>query len=91
MQKTKLQSTLESIAANVRRARERKAITQEELAAAAEIDLRTLQRIERGTMNMRIGILVRVAIGLAVPPSTLLRRARLPAPVRGRPSRKSKP
>ena len=70
-----LQGTLASIAANTRRRRLRQGLTQDELARAAGVDLRTLQRVERGTMHMRLGILLAVASALGTKPAELLRPA----------------
>jgi transcriptional regulator with XRE-family HTH domain len=73
------------VAANVRRARLRRGLTQEELAEAAGVDLTYLQRIERGTANPSVRVLVSIANALDVPPSRLFRKARMPQRRRGRP------
>ncbi|MCC7542324.1 MAG: helix-turn-helix transcriptional regulator [Deltaproteobacteria bacterium] len=82
---------LRSVAANVRAARRRRVITQEQLAEAADIDLRHLQRVERGTANLTIAVLVALADALRVAPGLLLRRARLPKARMGRPRRAGAP
>lgn len=73
------------IAANVRRLREKKGLTQEALAAAAGLDLSYEQRVERAATNLSIAVLVTLAEALDVPPARLLRAARMPRIVRGRP------
>lgn len=49
------------------------------------MDARFLQRVERGSVNMRLETLLRLATTLQVTPARLLRRAALPAGVVGRP------
>lgn len=76
------------IAANVRRARERKNLTQERLAESASVDIRYLQRVERGTINLSIDVLTALAEALGVTPASLLRPAKLSPPKTGRPKKK---
>jgi len=73
------------IAANVRQVRRRLGITQEELAEKADLSLRYIQEVERGEANLSIAVLAAFADALDVPAASLLRRARLLAPLRGRP------
>lgn len=81
---------LRSIAANVRRARLRRGLTQEALAERAGQDLSYLQRVERGATNLTVGVLLALAKALGVPPAALVRKAR-PVPVkRGRPPKRKK-
>lgn len=80
--------TLESIAANVRRIRERRGMTQEQLAEAADIELRQLSRIETSRAgSFAVTQLVRLAKVLGVRVGELLRPRKLPTPKRGRPVR----
>lgn len=86
-------SAVEAIGANVRAGRNRLGLTQEQLAEAADIDLRFLQRIERGTTNLSIAVLASLAASLKVKLPTLLRPAKIKPAKRGRPrqsARKSK-
>lgn len=55
--------------AEVRRARKLRGWTQEELAAAAQVDAKTLSKIERGIAGTRPGIVnsVRDTLGLQLP------------------------
>lgn len=81
---------LGSIAANVRRVRQKRGLTQEVLAERAGQDLSYLQRVERGATNLSVGVLLALATALGVPPAALVRKAR-PVPVkRGRPPKRSK-
>jgi transcriptional regulator with XRE-family HTH domain len=57
---------------NVRRLRERKRLTQEELAFDAEIDLTYLGGIERGQRNPSLMVMARISDALSVPLSMLL-------------------
>lgn len=80
-----LSELLASIAANVRRLRVKRGLTQEGLAEAASQDLSYLQRVERGATNLSVGVLFALALALGVPPSHLVRKAKLPPVRRGRP------
>lgn len=57
---------------NVRRLRQQKGLTQEELAFEAEIDLTYMGGIERGKRNPSLLVMVRVADALGVPLVKLL-------------------
>ncbi len=76
---------LESIAANVRRIRESKGMTQEGLANRTGLHLTYVQSVERGSRNISVGVLVRLADSLNVDASSLLEPAKLAPPQRGRP------
>jgi len=78
---------LKFIAANTRRLRHNRGLTQEDLARRAKLDHRFLQRIEAASTNISITSLVALAQALGVSPTTLLVRATfVPAP-RGRPAK----
>ena len=76
---------LTSIAANVRRLRLRRGLSQAQLAERADLELRQLQRIEQAVTNFGVVTLVRLAEALGVRPGALLRRAPLAAARKGRP------
>jgi transcriptional regulator with XRE-family HTH domain len=80
-----VQQQLEAIAANVRRRRARLGLTQEQFSEQAGFNLRFLQSVERGRVNITIETLVRLAVALHVGPAQLLRASRLPPPRPGRP------
>jgi len=61
------------VARNVRLARQRAKLTQEELADEAGIDLSYGSRIERGSANPSIEILAKLAEVLGVSTSSLLK------------------
>ena len=57
---------------NVRRVRQQKGLTQEELAFEAEIDLTYMGGIERGRRNPSLLVIARIAKALSVAPAKLL-------------------
>jgi transcriptional regulator with XRE-family HTH domain len=57
---------------NVKKYRQQKGLTQEELAFAAKIDLTYVGGIERGRRNPSLLVMARVADALAVPLQKLL-------------------
>ncbi|WP_380785651.1 helix-turn-helix domain-containing protein [Sphingomonas sp. R86521] len=61
----------EIVAANVRRLRGERKLTQEQLAHDVEIDLTYLGGIERGRRNPSVAVVGRLAAALAVHPSAL--------------------
>lgn len=62
------------VGTNVRKRRQERGITQEQLAFAAEIDLTYVGGIERGKRNPSIVVLARIAAALEAEPSELLKR-----------------
>jgi transcriptional regulator with XRE-family HTH domain len=62
------------VGANVRRLRQARGLTQEEVAFRSQIDLTYLGGIERGVRNPSLLVMVRIARALSVPPAELLAR-----------------
>ena len=62
------------VGTNVRRARHKAGITQEQLAHEAKIDLTYAGGIERGRRNPSVQVLGRIADALGVEPADLLKR-----------------
>jgi len=62
------------VGANVRRARQKAGLTQEQVALQADIDLTYVGGIERGRRNPTVLVLVRLADALGIDPADLLRR-----------------
>jgi len=56
----------------LRELRKAKKMSQQELANEADIDKKTLQRIETGKMNPSLDILISIAKGLNMPLDALL-------------------
>ena len=55
---------LADLGANVRRERTARGITQEKLAELADLNIRTIQKIESGELNVLITTLIRIQRGL---------------------------
>lgn len=87
MRDAALGKLLASIGGNVRRLRERNALTQEDLAEAADLDTRFLQRVERGTTNLSVEVLFKLGKQLGVRPADLLRSAASAPAKLGRPAK----
>lgn len=66
----------DAVAANLRRLRHAKKMTQEELAYCAELSPRYVSRIETGTASPTVTVLGRLAQALGVDPSELVRLRR---------------
>lgn len=60
------------VAANLRRLRREKGLTQEELAHLADLDRSYLGAIERGEYKVTVATLGKLAIGLRVLPAALV-------------------
>jgi transcriptional regulator with XRE-family HTH domain len=80
-----LEELLERIGANVVTRRKKLGLTQERLAALADLDLRFVQRVERARTNLSVAVLIGLADALETEPEALFRPAVLPPPVVGRP------
>jgi transcriptional regulator with XRE-family HTH domain len=65
------QSPQASFAANVRRIRERRELTQEQLGWAAGIHQTAIARIENGERKPTLDTIIKLARGLEVPPAEL--------------------
>ena len=85
--RTKLVSAY--VGSNVKRWRLRRDLTQEELAEAADVDTRFIQKIESGNVDVGAAVLVALAEALRVRPGVLLRVAALVPQKPGRPTKPS--
>jgi transcriptional regulator with XRE-family HTH domain len=56
--------TLAVLGANIRRERTARSVTQEKLAELADLNIRTVQKIESGSLNVLITTLIRIQRGL---------------------------
>ena len=83
----RVQEVLGYFSSNVRRLRLERGLTQEALAEAIGIELRSLQRIEAARANPSITVLVNLADVLGVKPGELLEEAERPVIKRGRPKK----
>lgn len=66
----------EVMAANMRRVRHDQGMTQEELAARAELSMRYVGSIERGRVSASVTVLGRLAKALNVDPCDLIKSSR---------------
>jgi transcriptional regulator with XRE-family HTH domain len=62
---------LETFAANVRRLREERGLTQERLAELADLHMTDIARIETGRRDPGVKVVAKVAHGLSVPTGAL--------------------
>jgi len=87
-----MQDWRQVLGTNVRRLRQARGLTQEQVAFDAEIDLTYLGGIERGNRNPSLLVIARVAKALSVRPGDLLvvesRVKRHPVPTTGPPQRR---
>jgi transcriptional regulator with XRE-family HTH domain len=60
----KEKKVLRDLGANLRRERTERGITQEKLAELADLNIRTVQKIESGELNLLITTLIRIRRGL---------------------------
>ncbi len=84
-----LEVVLSHIGANVRARRQKLGLTQERLAERSDLDLRFVQRVERGQTNLSVAVLVALTDVLETTPAALFKPATMPAAQVGRP-RKTK-
>lgn len=78
------------VAANVRRRRDSKGYTQEDLSERADVDKTYIARVERAQVNVTIGVLTQIADALGCKAGDLLKPAKMSPVVRGRPWPKKK-
>lgn len=57
----------------IKRLREARSLTQQDLAGKCEIDIRSIQRIEKGEFGLGLHILFALAAAFEMSPSQLLR------------------
>jgi transcriptional regulator with XRE-family HTH domain len=62
-----------AVGRNIKAQRKRRALTQEELGHRCGVHPVEVGRAERGTRDMRVSTVVKLARGLEVPPMELLR------------------
>lgn len=69
-----MQDWLRIVGANVKRLRQARGLTQEEVAFRSDIDLTYLGGIERGRRNPSLLVMARIAKALSTEPADLVRR-----------------
>ena len=70
--KNNFEEELTRIGQSIKEIRLERRLTQSSLASSCDIDIRTIQRIEKGTFNMSLKILFLIADSLEIHPSELL-------------------
>jgi transcriptional regulator with XRE-family HTH domain len=60
------------IAANIRRHRQKKKLTIQQLAFLVDIDYSQVSRMERGKVNFSVSLIFDIAKALEIPPSWLM-------------------
>ena len=78
------------LAANLRRLRKARALTQDGLAELLSLSPRYVRSLESGSVNVDLRRLQAIADGLGVEPASLLRPAKLAPPRVGRPPGRSR-
>lgn len=68
----KVPEALQVLAKNVYYFRNKKRLSQEELANAINVNIGTISRIERGLLNTSVSIVYAIGLALDVKPSLLL-------------------
>lgn len=63
----KIQAQLRTFGANVRRERTAKELTQEKLAEMVDVNIRTIQKIEAGNINVLVTTAMRIQKALGCP------------------------
>lgn len=88
---TEDESIVAWLAANLRRIRRRRGLTQEQLAQKLAMEsVRYVQRVEAGTVNITIAMLAKLARVLEVRPGDLIRRAAMTERPPGKPTKKKR-
>ncbi len=67
-----IESELKRIGRKIKNIRLEKKMTQSGLASSCDIDIRTIQRIEKGTFNMSLKILYLISFSLNIKPNELI-------------------
>ncbi len=70
--KNYFEKELKRIGQEIKEIRLEKKLTQSILASSCDVDIRTIQRIEKGTFNMSLKILYLISDSLEINPSELL-------------------
>jgi transcriptional regulator with XRE-family HTH domain len=69
---SKIQAQLKAFGANVRRERTARRVTQERLAEQTDLNVRTVQKIESGSINVLVTTAMRVQKALGCPWTKLM-------------------
>ena len=67
-----MESPVSHLGDRIRQFREARGLLQRELASASALPIRTIGRIERGEVDMRLSTLNKIAVALGVPIKDLI-------------------
>ena len=73
MEKSRYLSEIQKLGMEIRKLRMDKEMTQETLSSLCDIDVRTIQRIEKGQQNITLNILFAISESLNVKPEYLIK------------------
>lgn len=74
MEKNKYELEIVKLSSLVKELRDKQMISQEQLAVLCDVDVRTIQRIEKGTQNISIRLLFSIAESLKIKPHILVNK-----------------
>lgn len=72
MEKNKYELEIVRLGALIKELRQKESITQEQLSTLCNVDVRTIQRIEKGEQNISISLLFSIADELKIESATLI-------------------
>ncbi len=75
--KNNFEKDLKRIGQKIKEIRLEKKLTQSSLASFCDVDIRTIQRIEKGTFNMSLKIFFAISNSLEISPCELLNNTEL--------------
>ena len=73
----KYTTQIQQFGRKIKKLRESNSLTQQELADRCEVDIRTIQRVERGDFGVGLHILFALAVAFDMPPNQLLKNIRI--------------
>lgn len=74
MEKNKYELEIIKLGLLIKELRRKEKITQEQLSTLCNVDVRTIQRIEKGKQNITISLLFTIADALKIESSTLIHK-----------------
>ncbi|KAF2337383.1 helix-turn-helix domain-containing protein [Flavobacterium ginsenosidimutans] len=72
MEKNKYELEIVRLGLLIKELRQKESITQEQLSTLCNVDVRTIQRIEKGEQNISISLLFSIADALNIESATLI-------------------
>lgn len=75
MRNSKYEVFIQRLGLKIKELRTQQGITQETLSGICDVDIRTIQRIEKGQQNITMKILFSIADALAIEPNELVKHS----------------